>query len=231
MKTSLGFLTEEGRTRSKNTFRRVFGYAALMLVVGAASTYAIHRYWIRSNLTPLQSIYFRQYLRSAFKAALPGAPRSGYITLARTVADRRTKRDVTLAVSDAEIVPALDEEGNMRRTGEGYPLVYLKPGIEQKRFYWMQTINRDAEMYAWFRKNIYEGQGLLEIYRPAWLGGLFVFLLGTGALSTLDLAAQRRYMRGQALRGTRQLAPQEYAREHRWESGYGVKVYAQGRRK
>jgi len=63
MKTSLGFLTEEGRTRSKNTFRRVFGYAALMLVAGAASAYGIHRYWIRSNLTPLQRALVQTFMK------------------------------------------------------------------------------------------------------------------------------------------------------------------------
>lgn len=230
MKTSLGFLTEEGRTRSRNTLRRVFRYAALMLVVGLMSGYAVHRYWIGSNLTPLQRVYFPQYLKSAVRGALPGA-RSHYTTLARTVTNPRTRKDISLAVQDHEINAVFDEEGYIRRDERGYPLLLLKPEVERKKYEWARPLWRDAERYEWLRDNFYEGQGPLEIYRPAWLGGLFVFLFGTGALGALDLFAQRRYLKGEAVRGTRQLSPKEYAREHRKKTGYGIKVYAQGRRK
>jgi hypothetical protein len=230
VKTRLGFLTEEGRTRSKNTLRRVFGYAALMLFVGAASAYGVHRYWIRSNLTPLQRVYFKQYLKSAAWGTLPNS-RSGYIMLTRTVTDPRTKKDVSLAVRDDEINPVFDDEGYIQLDKGGYPLLLLKPGVEHKEYRWLPTSNRDAEMYKWLRGNFYEGQSLLEIYRPAWLGGLLVFFLGTGGLGALDLFAQRRYLKGEAIRGTRELRPKEYAREHRRETGYGIKVYVPGRGK
>jgi len=41
VKTTLGFLTEEGRTRSKNAARRVSAYAALMFLIAGAGGYDV----------------------------------------------------------------------------------------------------------------------------------------------------------------------------------------------
>lgn len=228
MRIHLNFLTEEGRTRSKNARRRVVGYSAVMLFVAVAGAYGIHRYWVRSNLMPLQKVYFRQYLKSSLRSYLPNA-RSHYTTLERTVTDPHTKKDISLAVEDAEIDPVLDEEGHIRADKNHHPLLVLKPGIEHKQYYWAQGIKRDGGMYEWFHDHFYESQSIVEIWRPAWLGGLLIFLFGTGGLITLDVVAQRLYLKGEAIRGTRELRPKEYAREHRKETGYGIKVYAVGR--
>lgn len=82
--------------------------------------------------------------------------------------------------------------------------------------------------YQWFRDTIYEGQSLSIIWRPAWLGGLLIFLLGTIGLTTLDVSAQRLYLKGEAIRGTRGLSPKQYAREHQKANGYGIRVYVDG---
>lgn len=82
MKTALGFLTEEGRSRSKNAARRISAYAVVMLLIGGLGLYAIHRYWVASNLTTLQRIYFKQYLKSSYRSFLPKS-KSHYTTLAR----------------------------------------------------------------------------------------------------------------------------------------------------
>lgn len=230
MKFALKFLTEEGRTKAKNTWRRMRWYAALMLVFAACSTYVIYRYWVRPNMSLLQQVYFSQYLKSAARGWLPGA-RSRYTRLALTVVDSGTKKEVVRAVHDDEIYPALDEEGRVRADENNYPVLLLKDGVEHKRYYWSEDFNRDADMYRWFRERVYEEQGLPDLYRPAWLGGILIFFLGTGALGALDLFAQRRYLKGEAVRGTRLLQPKQYAREHRRETGYGIKVYAQGRGK
>ena len=71
MRTKLAFLTEEGLTRSKNAARRIGAYAVVMFLLGGAGGYVIHRYWVTENLTLLQRIYFKQYLRSSWKSALP----------------------------------------------------------------------------------------------------------------------------------------------------------------
>jgi hypothetical protein len=52
-------------------------------------------------------------------------------------------------------------------------------------------------------------------------------LSGTGGLTGLYLFAQRRYVAGQPLRGTRELSPRQYRREHRKHTGYALTVYPQ----
>ena len=42
----------------------------------------------------------------------------------------------------------------------------------------------------------------------------------------LDMFAQRQYMKGEPVRGTRELLPKVYAREHRQHLGYSFTVYA-----
>lgn len=49
MKTALGFLTEEDRTRSKNAARRMSAYAVVMLLFAGAGGYAIHRYLVTTQ--------------------------------------------------------------------------------------------------------------------------------------------------------------------------------------
>lgn len=230
MNPILKFLTEEGRTKAKNTWRRMGGYAGLMIVLAACSTYGIYRHWVRGSMSTLQQVYFSQYHRSAINSWKPGA-QSHYIRLGRTVVDSSTKKETVLAVQDDEIYPVLDEDGRILADENNYPVFRLKPGVEYKRYGWKETDSSDAEMYQWFRDHVYEGQGLLDIYRPVWLGDILIFFLGTTGLGALDFLAQRRYLKGDAIRGTRELAPKEYAREHRRETGYGIKVYVQGRGK
>ena len=227
MKTALGFLTEEGRTRSKNAARRTGAYAVVMFLVAGFAGYAIHWYWIANSMTTLQRIYFKQYLKSTYRSYLPNS-KSHYTTLARVVTDPTSAKDISLAVRDEEIEPQLDEEGRIRFDKNHYPIVALKSGIEHKQFSWLETTTRDALAYQWFRETIYEGQSILIIWRPAWLVGLLIFFAGTIGLTTLDTFAQRRYLKGEAIRGTREQSPSEYSREHQKANGYGIRVYVDG---
>src|SRR5206468_1799952 len=104
----------------------------------------------------------------------------------------------------------------------------LKDDIEHKRFYWSEDILPDIVAYNWFRKTIYDEQSLIDLWRPAWLGAILIFIFGTIGLTTLDALAQRLYLKGEAIRGTRELFPKQYVREHRKEIGYGIKVFAAG---
>src|SRR5262249_38211281 len=124
VKTTLGFLTEEGRTRSKNAARRICAYLVAMLLVAGVGAYAIHRYWVASSLTSLQRIYFKQYLKSTYRSFLPRS-KSHYTTLARVVRDPRTGKDVSLAVRDEEVEPQLDEAGRIKFDKRHYPIILL----------------------------------------------------------------------------------------------------------
>src|SRR5882672_884809 len=167
MKTKLGFLTEEGRTRSKNAFRRFCAYAVLMFLIAGAGGYGIHRYWVSGNLTLLQRIYFKQYMKSSWRSSLFNS-KSHYTTLERTVIDPHTKKEQFLAVLENDVVPALDDAGRLQ----------------------------------------YEISGMV--------------------FSTLDMVAQRLYLKGEPIRGTRELSPKKYARECQREIGVALKSYNQG---
>jgi len=225
MKTRLGFLTEEGRTRSKNAFRRVCAYAVMMFLIAGAGGYVIHRYWVSAELTPLQRVYFKQYLKSTYRSYLPNA-KSRYTTLTRTIVDPQTKKEVALGVVDDEADPVLDNEGRIRFDANHRPIFGLKQGVPFKRFYWNDVIGLDAKAYEWFRRTIYSDQSIPDIWRPAWLGATLTFFFGAILLTGLDMFAQRQYLKGQPVRGTRELLPKAYAREHRKHLGYLFTVYA-----
>ena len=227
MKTRLGFLTEEGRTRSKNAFRRFCAYAVVMLLIAGAGGYGIHRYWVSGNLTLLQRIYFKQYMKSSWRSSLFNS-KSHYTTLERTIVDPKAKKEKIFSVLDNDVVPALDDANRLQYDKRHYPILFLKGGIEHKNFYWAENIVPDAVAYDFFRRTIYDDQSIFDMWRPAWLGAIVIFIFGTIALTTLDMVAQRLYLKGEPIRGTRELPPKKYARECRREIGVALKSYSQG---
>jgi len=86
----------------------------------------------------------------------------------------------------------------------------------------------DVVAYNWFRRTIYDDQSIFDMWRPAWLGAIVIFIVGTIALTTLDMVAQRLYLKGEPIRGTRELPPRKYAREYRGEAGVALKTFKQG---
>lgn len=227
MKTTLGFLTEEGRTRRKNAVRRILGFAVVVFALAGAGGYGLHRYWVSPSLTTLQRVYLWQYLKSSCLSYLPNS-RSHYTRLARTVIDPRSRKEVLLAVLDDDIVPVLDEAGHIRLDKDHRPRLLLKTGIAYKHYYWDDVIAGDKYMYDWLQGTIYDGKSIPDIWRPAWLGAILILILGIIASIALDQVSQRRFLKGQPIRGTRELLPKAYAREHRKHRGYEVTVYASG---
>ncbi len=228
MKTTLGFLTEEGRTRSKNAARRISAYAVLMSFIAGASGYGIHSYWVSPDLTPLQRVYFKQYLKSSYRSYLPNS-KSRYTTLSAITTDRSNGKDQKVAAIDPMVEPVLDENRHITFDQRHFPIFRLRPGVAAKKLFWEESIAPDANGYSWLRATIYDDQSIPDIWRPAWLGALLMFFLGTIALGSVDALAQRRYLNGQAIRGTREVAPKRYERDHQKDTGYGITVYAQGR--
>ena len=107
-------LTEEGQTRFRNTLHRTKWYVLLMAFVALGSAYGIHRLWIKPSFTPLQRVYLGQYFWSTFRTNLRNS-RSTYKFLIATRTDRNTGRDVDFGLTDNEVEPVLDNEGNIER--------------------------------------------------------------------------------------------------------------------
>jgi len=218
--------TEEGQTRFRNTLRQVRFFFLIMVPVSLACAYGIHRFWVTPNLTPLQRIYFRQYVYCTVKSYLPRS-QSRYTYLVVIVTDPKTKRDVEIGVRDEHVNPVLDEEGRAK-VDHKLPVFRLKATDSNvKKFFWQRQLIPDKNAYVWFRNNIYEDQSIIDLWRPAWLGALVIFLFGTVALTTLYQVFQHRYVKGEQVRGTRELSPREYRKEHRKHTGYAVRVYPQ----
>jgi hypothetical protein len=150
---------------------------------------------------------------------------STYKFLTATTTDRKTGREFTFGMTDNEVDPVLDSEGNIERE-HGYPVFELKPEVSVKDFAWTQKKVTDDFARDWFRRFIYKDKNLVDLWLPAWLGAIGIFVLGLLALIGLDQFAQRRYVKGDQLRGTRKLSPRKYQKEHYYDYGYGLTVYA-----
>jgi hypothetical protein len=163
MKTTLGFMTEEGRTRLKNAIRRSCVYAMAMIVLAGVGGYVIHRYWVSANLTALQRGYFDQYIKSSYRSYLPNSM-SRHTTFSRVVTDTKTKKDISLVVPDDQVMPVLDEEGHIRRDEDHYTMMLLREGIEHKQYLWEPSTTFDKQAYEWFNQHIYDGKSLHSVF-------------------------------------------------------------------
>ncbi len=219
--------TEEGQTRFRNTLRQVRFFLLIMVPVALASAYGMHRFWVMPNLTPLQRIYLRQYLRGTVKSYLPRS-QSRYTYLVVVVSDPKTKRDVEIGIRDEQVTPELDAEGRVKIQNK-LPAFRLTADIKFKEFFWKQQVTKDADAYRWFRNAIYNDQSIIDLWRPAWLGAVLISVFGVVLLTILYQLFQHRYVKGEQVRGTRKLTPGEYRKEHRKHTGYAVKVYPQVR--
>jgi hypothetical protein len=226
LKTKLRFLTEEGHTRARNTFQRIRLFAVLMFLFSGPSGFAIHYYWVWPSLTPLQRIYLRQYMRSTVKSYIPRS-RSRYTFMAGVVRDPETGDDIRIMVPDGLVIPEFDDEGRIK-VKDRYPVFHLRANVQLEQFTWANEFLADATVYEQYRYIIYENKSIIDLWRPAWLGAIIFFLTGTGGLTGLYMFAQRRYVEGQPIRGTRELSPRQYRREHRKHTGYALTVYPQG---
>ena len=215
-------LTEEGQTRFRNTLHRVKWYILLMAFASLGSAYGIHRLWVKPHFTPLQCVYLKQYFWSTFRTNLRNS-QSTYKFLTATRTDRKAGRDVVFGLTDNEVEP-LDDESNIDCFNDT-PTFVLKPGISVIDPAWRQETMLDTRARDWFQRVIYKDKSLLDLWRPAWLGAIGIFLLGLAALIGLDQLAQHYYVKGEQLRGTRKLSPREYEKEHYNDFGYGLTVY------
>ncbi len=217
--------TEEGMTRLRNFQRRTAGYVAAWLMCGALVAFALCWLQMKFGLQPLQRVYLKQYVRCSLRAAVNHRSQSTYILLVRTVTNPQTGKEAFVRVTDAEVEPVLDPRGRIVRDPKLGLMFTLRPGIPYKYFYWQVGRGRDAEMYPWLRANVYEGASFLGLCAPMLMIGGVIFFAGLMATMIRDRRANKQYEQGRAIRGTRQLSPQEYEREQEAVSGIGMVVY------
>ncbi|MDQ3651558.1 MAG: hypothetical protein M3458_15050 [Acidobacteriota bacterium] len=217
--------TEEGMTRLRNFKRRTAGYVAVWLMCGAMVAFALFWLQMKFGLQPLQRVYLKQYAISSLKTTASKRSQSKYTLLVRTAIDPATKKDVHVRVTDEDAQPVLDARGKIVRDPKLGLMFTLRSGIPYKYFYWQVGRGRDAEMYPWMRTNIYDGKSFLGLCSPMLVVGGVIFFSGLTATINRDRRANKRYEQGRAIRGTRELSPEEYEREQEAVSGIGIVVY------
>lgn len=228
-----GKLNEQGYTNFRTSLHRIRLFAVVAAGAALLSLYPLHEYFVRRNLAPLQREYYGQYLRSSLMSNFSFS-RSRYTYLAATIRDHKTGREREFGVTDRYVTPARDEQGKVV-VKDGWTLFQIRddldPQLTIKDLHSTRRTLPDKEANEWLRDVIYGGKTLTVLWRPAWLWALIIFLVGTVGATVIYHVFQHRFVQGQQLRGTRELSPKQYQKEHRKHTGYRLKVYPQQRDK
>jgi hypothetical protein len=226
-----GKLNEQGYTNFRTSLHRIRLIAVVAAGVALLSLYPLHEYRVRANFSPLQSEYYGQYLHSSLMSNFSFS-RSSYRYLAATITDSKTGRDREIAVTNSDMAPVRDAQGQVI-VKNGSPLFQVRNDLDPqgtlKGLHWTKQKLTDKQANEWFRDAIFEGNTLTVLWRPAWFWALIIFLVGSVGATIIYHVYQSRFVHGQQLRGTRELSPKHYRKEHRKHTGYGLKVYPQQR--
>jgi hypothetical protein len=229
----VGKLNEQGYTNFRTSLHRIRLFSVVAAAAALLSLYPLHEYFVRPNFSPLQSEYYGQYLRSSLMSHFSFS-RSRYTYLVATIRDHKSGREWEIGVTDYHVTPVRDEQGQVILK-DGWMLFQVRedldPQITIKDLHSTKQTRTDKQANEWFRDAIYGGKTLTVLWRPAWLGALIIFLVGTVGATVIYHVFQHRFVQGQQLRGTRELSPKRYQKEHRKDTGYNLKVYPQQRDK
>ena len=225
----IGKLNEQGYTNFRTSLHRIRLFSVVAAVAALLSLYPLHEYFVRPNLSPLQGEYYTQYLRSSVLSNFSFS-RSRYTYLAATIRDTKTGRDREIAVTDYDVTPVRDRQGNIILK-DGWTLFRVRdnldPQITIKDLHSTKQTLPDKQANEWLRDAIYDRKTLTVLWRPAWFWALIIFLVGTVGATVIYHVFQHRFVQGQQLRGTRELSPKQYQKEHLKHTGYNLKVYSQ----
>ena len=229
----VGKLNEQGYTNFRTSLHRIRLFSVVAAAAALLSLYPLHEYFVRPNFSPLQSEYYGQYLRSSLMSHFSFS-RSRYTYLVATIRDHKSGREWEIGVTDYHVTPVRDEQGQVVLK-DGWMLFQVRedfdPQITIKDLRPTKQTLTDKQANEWFRDAIYGGKTLTVLWRPAWFWALIIFLVGTVGATVIYHVFQRRFVQGQQLRGTRELSPKQYQKEHRKDTGYNLKVYPQQRDK
>src|SRR5215510_12651029 len=229
----IGKLNEQGYTNFRTSLHRIRLFSVVAAAAALLSLYPLHEYFVRPNFSPLQSEYYGQYLRSSLMSHFSFS-RSRYTYLVATIRDHKSGREWEIRVTDYHVTPVRDEQGQVILK-DGWMLFQVRedldPQITIKDLHSTKQTLTDKQANEWFRDAIYGGKTLTVLWRPAWLWALIIFLVGTVGATVIYHVFQHRFVQGQQLRGTRELSPKRYQKEHRKDTGYNLKVYPQQRDK
>jgi uncharacterized protein YneF (UPF0154 family) len=220
-------LFSEERRAARGGRQLMMLFAVLWLMTSVFGGYLVYERYTKANLTALQRVYLPEYNKSARRSFLPLlTPRSNYWVLIRIVPNPTTKKDDIFICHDEEVVPIFDDDGKIQLTKDGLPNIAIKKNVapQLKKYGWDNWLLSDKDAYALLRHHIFEGKHAYELLYPSLLGAVIIFIPGMVGASIIKRRLTRRYLRGQPIRGTRELTPKEYERLHRRDTGIGLEV-------
>jgi hypothetical protein len=199
----------------------------LLLILSGAVWYLTYTYHTKPNLPDLQRVYYDEYSQSAWYSLLPFDTKAQYLLLVRFAVDPKTKKEMGLICRAEEVVPILDEDGKVQRTADNYPDIRLKKYYfdQSKGFKWDRPTLSNKYAYTLLRQNIYEGQAIYQLYLKAMPSALLIFFPGMIGAVVIRRRLTRKHLKGETVRGTRELSPKEYERLHRRDTGIGLEVF------
>src|SRR5581483_3983566 len=221
--------TERGWTEVRNFYKRIGRYLIVSLMFGISSSIGFIWFYTLPHLRPLQQLYLGRYARALVLSKSPVRVNTTYVLLVRTVTDQRGK-EVTLGITDDQADLVRGEDGKPIRIGQrGNAYMFrLKPGIEHKGFYWLETHIENKKMASWFATNVYQDVTLIGLIVPSVICGFVVFLLASITTLGLDFVANRKESEGKSVRGTLALVARDYLRKHKDAKGIGLFVHLIG---
>lgn len=182
----------EGRYRGWPTRWPVSSLGALFL----AAVAGIGIFSIQSGViwTPLQRWYWNEYLGTEVLPTQPSRPHGRYRLLATV--DRRGHHRVA---TDADVIPArLSQIGRQLFPFLLFPQARQSGSVELV----LDTVDYNSpQMQALLAQWIYDRQSPSDLLRPAWLGGLGIFLLGLILAIPRDRARVHMLEHGRRLKG------------------------------
>lgn len=220
-----GFFTDEGSTRLRTVLVWAKWFGIGMILPAILSGYLVFTYYSKPNLPPMQFVCWPQYWTSFYRSYVPFS-RSRYDYVIAVERDPKTGRELRNPVGDKYLEPLFDEQGQVRKVGP-YPAFQAKHPFKPKQLLWVQEVTRDSVAYERLRRSVYDNTSLPIVFTSVWLVPLLIWFGGTAFFTWLYWESQQRYIAGDQLRGTRELTPQQYQKEHRDHAGYGITVYPQ----
>lgn len=185
--------TEKGRTRFRNFALKLRSYFLLSLGAGAIAGGFV----IKSNyesLSSLEKVYLRQYVTAHIKTRLIKWGQSRYVLLIAA------QNGILNGVTDDQVFAVRDEQGRPIKNQYGWIFEpYERDKIE--RLCWRPLYLHDRAVATWLKENVYHGRGPLDFLRPGLVICSAVSIFSTLAALAIDYGFNRKYERGQQIRG------------------------------
>ena len=215
--------SEEGRLRKANKFNFTL---ILILAVFAGMTvgYALS-YFVHSNLTPYQRLYYPQFRHSFVKQFVPLNKQGRYILLTHTLTDSKTKKTTEHLWLENQIEFDLDESGKIKFDNQSRPIFRVKLGVafEPNSTGFVSTMRSNAEVYKVLSNAVYQSEYYEFLYLPLSAGvvAFFSILFLGGALLNKSI---KKKLKGVFKRGMHAFSVRDYHKLYKNADGFSIAV-------